>query len=159
MKEKRKNFGEKKKEEYTLGFAFDKEKKHIALIKKNHPEWQKGCFNGIGGHREKNETPMQCMIREFEEETGYRYDDWNFFLLMKFNKALVNCYYAIMDLNKIKSITDEKISIISIDDILNLKIKMISNLTWIIPMVIDFEKEPFNHHVIYHYNIYNLKNK
>lgn len=57
---------------------------NFLLIRKTHPEWQKGKLNGIGGKIEKKEkltsngivdhwlleTPFEAMIREFHEETG-----------------------------------------------------------------------------------------
>jgi 8-oxo-dGTP diphosphatase len=54
---------------YVLGFAFDKDRR-LALIKKQRPDWQKGRWNGIGGHIEENETSRGAMSREFFEETG-----------------------------------------------------------------------------------------
>lgn len=29
-----------------------------------------GLWNGVGGKMEENETPMACILREIEEETG-----------------------------------------------------------------------------------------
>lgn len=54
----------------TVGFLFDSEMHAVLLVRKTHPEWQKGKWNGIGGHVEPGETPAECMAREFQEETG-----------------------------------------------------------------------------------------
>ena len=67
--------------QYVLGFAFNETKEKVALIKKLKPDWQKGKFNGVGGKLEPEELPMEAMVREFKEETGYSSTegDWNFF--------------------------------------------------------------------------------
>jgi 8-oxo-dGTP diphosphatase len=61
---------------HTLGFVFDYTHSHLMLIRKNRPEWQKGFFNGVGGGVEKGETSLECIIRETEEESGLRINDW-----------------------------------------------------------------------------------
>ena len=52
---------------YVLGFMFSPDMERILLMRKNRPEFQAGKFNGIGGKIEGTETPLQAMIREFEE--------------------------------------------------------------------------------------------
>lgn len=54
---------------YVVGFAFD-DLGRVALIRKLRPSWQAGKLNGIGGHIEPKEWPVEAMAREFEEETG-----------------------------------------------------------------------------------------
>lgn len=67
---------------YVVGFLFADDE--VLLIKKNHPSWQFGKLNGLGGHIEENESPLDAMIREFEEESGgARIEHWNMFLLLK----------------------------------------------------------------------------
>src|ERR1043165_6200615 len=80
---------------YVVGYAFSPDKKDIALIRKEHPDWQRGILNGIGGKIESFELTKAAkyldfklgnkdwdmkalnttaanlaMSREFEEETG-----------------------------------------------------------------------------------------
>jgi 8-oxo-dGTP diphosphatase len=55
---------------YVVGFAFGPHMNSVLLIEKTHPEWQKGKWNGIGGHIEDGETPIVAMVREAHEETG-----------------------------------------------------------------------------------------
>jgi 8-oxo-dGTP diphosphatase len=56
---------------YTLGFI--KRNDEILLINREKNPW-KGCWNGLGGKIEQNETPQSSMIREIEEETGIKLD-------------------------------------------------------------------------------------
>jgi 8-oxo-dGTP pyrophosphatase MutT (NUDIX family) len=65
--------------EYTLGFLFSEDKQRIVLIEKQHPEWQKGLLNGVGGKLEPGETALDCMVREFFEETGVYIPNWELF--------------------------------------------------------------------------------
>jgi 8-oxo-dGTP diphosphatase len=64
------------KEQYVRGFLFDQTKQHVVLLKRNKPPVQAGKYNGVGGKVEPNETPMQAMQREFEEEAGLPITDW-----------------------------------------------------------------------------------
>ena len=53
---------------YCLGFA--KHKNLFVLIRKTHPTFQANKFNGVGGHVESHEKPIEAMAREFYEEVG-----------------------------------------------------------------------------------------
>lgn len=55
---------------YVVSFIFIPNCDHVWMIRKNKPEWQKGCLNGIGGKVEKNETYRNAAIRELKEESG-----------------------------------------------------------------------------------------
>jgi len=70
---------------YVCGFMMSYDLMQFLLIRKTHPDWQKGKLNGIGGKIEtvpdktypidpmsssRTETPFEAMIREFHEETG-----------------------------------------------------------------------------------------
>lgn len=50
----------------------------VLLIEKKKPAWQAGRLNGVGGKIEGVETPVQAMVREFEEETSVKTtaEDW-----------------------------------------------------------------------------------
>jgi 8-oxo-dGTP diphosphatase len=61
---------------YVVGFLFDGLCQNVTLIKKTHPEWQKGKLNGVGGKIEPNETSTDAMRREFREEAGVDIDSW-----------------------------------------------------------------------------------
>jgi 8-oxo-dGTP diphosphatase len=69
---------------YVVGFAFNPSKTHVLLIEKTHPEWQRGKWNGIGGHIEEGELPLEAMIREAREETAIDDDfRWELYATMR----------------------------------------------------------------------------
>ena len=52
---------------YTL--AFLKRGNEILLLNREKKPW-KGSWNGVGGKRNQDESPLQCIIREIQEETS-----------------------------------------------------------------------------------------
>lgn len=123
--------------EYVAGFMFSEDKRSVALIRKNRPEWQKGKWNGIGGHVEPGETPLVAMVREFEEETGVRvkHEDWKHFCTLQGQFGTVHFYKTTGDLTKLRSMTDEGIGTFSTEDIH--KRNIIPNLKWLIPLALS----------------------
>jgi 8-oxo-dGTP diphosphatase len=75
----------------VIGFLFDG-RGNVLMIKKNHPEWQDGRLNGIGGKIEKGETPLQAMIREFQEEAGAEVTSWRQFAVMNGDSYTLNLF-------------------------------------------------------------------
>lgn len=55
---------------YVLIFIFTPDLKKVLLIKRKKPPYQ-GCFNGVGGKIELNESPEHAAYRECAEETGF----------------------------------------------------------------------------------------
>lgn len=55
---------------YVAGFMFTPDLEAVVLVKKTHPEWQKGRLNAVGGKIEDYESVPDAMAREFGEETG-----------------------------------------------------------------------------------------
>ena len=66
---------------YTCGFLFHQvnNRNRVLLVRKKHPDWQRGLMNGIGGRMEPGEDPAQCMMREFKEEAAYLTNAWQCF--------------------------------------------------------------------------------
>lgn len=56
---------------FTLGIIFSASLEHVYLIRRDHPDSQKGKLNGVGGKVEPGETVGACMARESVEESGY----------------------------------------------------------------------------------------
>lgn len=54
---------------YTL--AFLKRRDEILLLNRNKSPWM-GAWNGVGGKIQEGETPLECIIREIEEETSIK---------------------------------------------------------------------------------------
>jgi 8-oxo-dGTP diphosphatase len=134
-------------ETMVAGFLFSPEKDKVVLIEKNHPEWQKGRLNGIGGHVKKEENLTEAMIREFKEEAGVEIKDWKAFAIMHGDRKRVpelkssiyfwevSFFYAIGPLDKVRSMTDEQIVIVDLESLY--KFKLIWNLHWLIPLALD----------------------
>lgn len=125
--------------EYSLGFAFSADRHKMVVITKNRPQWQAGKWNGVGGHIEQGETAIQCMVREFVEETGVKTVEADWRPLAKFssNDFIVHSFYMFSDsIHNAKTLTDEEVSIIPVD--LN-EIRRFgqSNLPWLISLALD----------------------
>lgn len=101
--------------EYVLGFAFTPEGQ-VALIEKNRPAWQAGKLNGIGGHRETNETAVMAMAREFKEEAGLTIDPvrWRKVGYMRCDDKWRCTVFTTVDerIRFIKTITDERVRLV-----------------------------------------------
>jgi len=53
---------------YTLCFLTRDNR--ILMLKRNNPP-NKGLWNGVGGHLNIEEDPLNCVLREVKEETGF----------------------------------------------------------------------------------------
>lgn len=124
---------------YVVGFLFDYGKR-VLLINKTKPEWQKGKLNGIGGKIEPGETPLEAMIREFEEEAGLYIGTWSNFATFIGKDYDIYFYRANLWIvkDKPKSMTEEKIEWIEYD---SLPAHIVPNLSWIIPMAIYMKRD------------------
>ncbi|MBD2781418.1 NUDIX domain-containing protein [Xenorhabdus szentirmaii] len=123
---------------YVTGFMFSKDKKHVSLISKLQPAWQKGQLNGIGGKIEMGENPQQAMAREFAEEAGIEtnHEDWKLFtVLTRPGVYQVNFLYLFDDrVYSVKSLEEEQVNIYETH---SLPETVINNLRWLIPMAMD----------------------
>lgn len=147
---------------YVAGLMFSEDRTKVALVRKNKPDWQKGLLNGIGGKIELEDSTMchgdaiftsskNAMIREFKEETGVDFDDWNLFLNMNGNntdeqKSEFSVDFYRCFTNKVfdcKTMEDEEIEIHDVtalsfnyDNSIGTN-KTIDNLHWIILLALD----------------------
>ena len=103
---------------YVIGLIFD-DKNRILLINKLRPDWQKGYYNGIGGKVEGNETFMKAMIRETKEEANLDIKkNWKLYHKDILANVQINTYYqkiSSKEIEKFKSLTDEKVELFEID--------------------------------------------
>ena len=120
---------------YVAGFMFSSTKRQVALINKLRPEWQRGLWNGIGGHIEPGEEPGAAMIREFHEETGVIGGvHWEHFatLITEHNSEVV-FFRAFSDrVFAIQQQTDEQVAFFDVDALP----KTIPNLAFLVPMAL-----------------------
>jgi len=126
--------------EYCLGFMFDPRGLVCALIRKNKPAWQKGKLNGVGGKIEPGETPIDAMVREFQEEAGIFVpaDRWTKFCRLQWSGGVVHVFKSFGTLGGITSMTDEHVDVWSIPETLTQSDEsLVSNLRWLIPMALD----------------------
>lgn len=142
--------------EYCVGFLFSDAKTHVALIKKNKPEWQKGRYNGVGGKIEAGETPLEAQVREFEEETGVVTfeQDWELFMSLEaFNprvsqSAVVHFFRGFAPeefLRRARTTTDEEVRVARLNTLdfnSELGFPTMANLRWVIPMALGMDREP-----------------
>lgn len=110
--------------EYVLGVINDG--KRTLLIKKNRPEWQKGYYNAIGGKIELNETPLEAIKRETEEESGLIISNWiQFTKVIYSNGVVIHVFKALIsekEIEKFQSLTDEEVFIFNKKELDNIDI-------------------------------------
>lgn len=129
--------------DYTAGFMFDRNLKEVALVRKLRPKWQAGKLNAIGGKLEQDEEIFDCMVREFEEETGFltTRDQWKHFAVMTGHDAgsffQVHFFVTLGDLSKLKTVEEEEILIVKVEDIFPLREDVVENLPWLVALAID----------------------
>jgi 8-oxo-dGTP diphosphatase len=118
---------------FVVGFLFD-DKDNVALINKTHPEWQRGKLNGIGGHMEFDESPLNAMIREFKEEANLEVSNWNHYCTLSYSGDCILYFFTanILPNTDIKSNTEEIVDWYPLKQIG--KLNVIPNLRWLIPM-------------------------
>lgn len=121
---------------YVVGFLFDVGLQHVVLIRKNRPEWQSGCLNGVGGHIEDGESPHDAMVREFREETGVTVNEWRGFCDHTWESgARVHFFVAKGNIAEVQTTTNEEIVTIAVSDLYGWAI--VSNFVWLIHMAIE----------------------
>lgn len=123
---------------YVTGFLFSQDSRHVVLIKKLAPEWQKGYLNGVGGKIEANETSYDAMAREFQEETGVLIPakEWHCYSkIYRPEHYEVDVFFAHSDL-AFQSRTVEKEEVL-IAKVSELPENLIPNLSWLIPLALD----------------------
>ncbi len=133
---------------YSLGFVFNTMQTHVLLLRKARPAWQAGKLNGIVGHIEPGELPIDAMVREFAEEAGVRtiLRDWNLFAVMDGgdaqagqpqNTAAVYCYEATDDhiFSYARAKTDEPIDRYAIGALF-FRPDLVVNLPVLIPLAL-----------------------
>jgi 8-oxo-dGTP diphosphatase len=128
---------------YVCGFLFSVDRSRVLLIRKRKPVWQAGKLNGVGGKIEAGETPLQAMVREFEEEAGLRLKDWTEVVTLRGEPTPADpagwrghFFRGFGDLTVARAMTAENLEI---HPTYPLPRDTISNLHWLIPLLLDDE--------------------
>lgn len=129
---------------YVVGFMFNDDLSRVALIRKTHPAWQAGKMNGIGGILEEEERSREGMVREFEEETGLKTSTlrWRHFADMSGvnndgQEFFIDFFATFGKLDHLKTVTEERIELVSVIDVNPRRADMIDNLPWLIGLARD----------------------
>lgn len=147
------------RKEYVLGFMFDYSRHRVLLIEKQHPEWQRGLLNGIGGKINPDELPVNAMVREFAEETGIETSavQWQQKMYMSGTglttgdgQWVCTVFTTEGDIDTAQQTTDERPLVYDVTDATFAMaptgispaiahIPIMPNLRWIIPFLLDSE--------------------
>jgi len=113
-----------------------------------------GYWNEIGGKIEADETPLEAMQREFQEETGYVECDFEHRVTFTCPGGTIFIYAAICTAENVsyKQIENERLKRWQLT---HLPVLMMENLKWIIPLCLADIKFP----VMIHQNGYGVKGK
>lgn len=110
---------------YSLGFIQSLDGSRVLLMQKNRPVFLAGLYNGVGGHIEEGETPVQAMTRECDEEADLRIpqEAWNSLGVITDNEHYeVHVFGAKADITKALARTDEPLQIFDMKDVHQLKL-------------------------------------
>jgi len=132
-------------EHMVVGFMFDEKFEYVLLIRKTHPEWQKGLLNGPGGHREERDiSTNDTMRREFEEETGIKteWGAWKTIATLRWEggrrvwaMTAVAPRSELFKAERDSLDKDEHVEIVPVKSLADEK--TVGNVRWLVPMAID----------------------
>lgn len=89
---------------YTLGFAFSKDLSRLLLLKKNHPGWQSGLLNGIGGKVNSDSLSASSIELQAKNQLGIKLINWKRVAwIEKLKKTTLNDYSYIIHIFAIAS--------------------------------------------------------
>lgn len=133
---------------YVCGFLFSEERDRVALIQKDHPEWQRGHWNGIGGKIEAGlgEGPLKAMTREFLEETGVLVDEgrWDHVVTIAGPDWTVGFYKAFgPEIDQVITNEAERVTVHYVTELPQL---CVPNLFWLIPLALDDQMKSLGYH-------------
>lgn len=131
---------------YVLGLVRDRHH-NLLLVRKEHPEWQAGKLNGVGGHIEAGETPVEAMDREWLEEVGVGEDgapDWRLFAQITFSNAILFCFAGEMEVlpRRTGDVNDAGETFVSHHRLDLLPANVVPNILWLAPLAFD-PAQPF----------------
>lgn len=125
------------KQKYCVGFLMDPLLRHVVLIQKIRPEWQKGLLNGVGGKVEPGEEPLAAMHREFKEEAGLEGLDWKHYLTLETPRSHLSFFRSTGNVQKAHTMLDEEVGVYDIHEVMD-RCDVMPNLRWCIQMARTF---------------------
>ena len=139
--------------QYVVGFIFDPSSEFVLLLRKTHPEWQRGKLNGVGGHVEPGETHPEAMAREGAEELS-RDVEWTRFAMLYGAGWVMSCFFAFptwMGVGDIPEVNDvgEEFTVRPVFQVTSGKTKepVIPNVRWLLPLALADSVEDQPHTV------------
>jgi 8-oxo-dGTP diphosphatase len=129
---------------YCLGFVVDPSGERVLLMEKRRPSWQAGRLNGIGGKVEGEETGVEAMVRECQEETGLVLpaDAWAPMGAIAFEGGQVHVYVATGDVDAAQALTDEPMRPVKLSDAVNGRYPLVDSVQEILTKI--YEQTPKN---------------
>ncbi len=127
------------RKEFVVGFAFSKDRSKVVLVKKNRPAWQAGRMNGVGGKFEDGESPSECMVREFLEETGVQtsIEDWHYYTKIIGRDGDV-FFFRMFDDKVLSATTQNDEEVVILETKLDLlREHGLSNVPWLVGIALD----------------------
>jgi len=101
--------------------------KRVLLLKKKHPDWQKGSYNGVGGEVGFDSTPFETIVKKCEEDTGLKIKVWEELestISPRGNELIF--FLAIIEkdeLKKAQTLSDERVELFKIKKLPNTILK------------------------------------
>lgn len=127
----------------VVGFMFTPDLGRVVLIHKTHPDWQRGFYNGVGGHclDDGREGPREAMAREFLEEAGVRTEPGQWEYKLNLINRKVGYELAVLHMTSnlalgVRTMTDERVTLVDVDYALRSS-QLLPNLRWMIPLCLD----------------------
>lgn len=122
--------------EYVSGFLFNENKNKVVLVIKNRPDFQRGKINAVGGKIEENESPIKAITREFWEETGLYFTNWEKFCEFERKSCILHFFRGTYsNIDEVKTKTDEKIIVLDLNyiDVFD----RLPNFDWVFKMALS----------------------
>jgi len=101
--------------------------KRVLLLKKKHPDWQKGSYNGVGGEVGLDTTAFETIVKKCEEATGLKIKVWEELesTISPRGNELIH-FLAIIEkdeLKKAQTLSDERVELFKINKLPNTILK------------------------------------
>lgn len=127
--------------QYVLVLARCAVTQRVVVIQKARPAWQAGRWNFPGGKIERGESPVQAAAREFAEETGLHLDTSELRPVALLRRPGQFDLYAFKTesprIVEVKTLTDEPVSLVPVQAVLQGRHPAIENLPWLYGMAFD----------------------